>query len=158
HVHGEPGTDGFVHVLDLDEEWAYCLDLPPEFGAGELELTALAVSPAGGELAVLDLNVGRLVLASTDDLAVTETVDLPDGSGLSAEVVEPHRLHLGLFPDHVAVGWDDQLQWLARPSLDEVARRALDDPLMGLTSFDSTLLAWPQDLRSGPTQISLPTG
>lgn len=36
HGSERTGTDGFVHVLDLDEEWAVCLDLPPTFGGGPI--------------------------------------------------------------------------------------------------------------------------
>lgn len=150
HVHGEPGTDGFVHVLDLDEEWAFCLDLPQEFGEGELGLTALAVSPAGGELAVLDLNAGRIAVASTDRLAVSGTAALPE------DVDPDDRLHLGMFPTHFAVGWGKTLIWLDRPSLEPVDEVALQSRLLGLSSFDSTLLAWPHDLAQGPRQLQPP--
>ena len=63
HAHGAPGTDGFVHVLDLDEEWAFCLDLPPSFGRGDLATTALAASPDGDTIAIADANAGEVVFA-----------------------------------------------------------------------------------------------
>ncbi len=152
HSHPEPGTDGFVHVLDLDEEWAFCLDLPPAFGGGDLDRTALAVSPAGGELAVLDLEAGAMALASTEQLLVTDVVPLPPG-------LEPdERIHLGLFPTHLAVGWGDRVRWLDRPSLQTAAEVELPGPLLGFSSFDSTLLAWQRDATDGPAQLTTPVG
>jgi hypothetical protein len=70
HAHGAEGSDGSVHVLDLDEEWAFFLHLPSGFGTGELDETAIALDPRGKELAILDLNAGQLAWASTVDLAI----------------------------------------------------------------------------------------
>ena len=80
HVHasGNPGSEGFIHILDLDEEWAFCLDLPSTFGKGDLTTTVMAVG--AGRLAVLDLTAGeagQLAYASTTDRTVTDVIDLP---------------------------------------------------------------------------------
>jgi hypothetical protein len=45
------GTHSFVHVLDLDEKWAHCIDLPQNFGIGASS-TALSVSEDGERLFV----------------------------------------------------------------------------------------------------------
>ena len=45
----------FVHVLHLNERWAYCLDLPGPFGTGPASGHAVAVSADGGQLAVVDM-------------------------------------------------------------------------------------------------------
>lgn len=151
HVHGGPGTDGFVHVLDLTEEWAFCLDLPPSFGAGDLDTTALAVSPNGTELAVLDMNAGEIAFASTDELQVTKVVPLPETLAPDGDV------HLGLGPDHVAVGWGQEVQWLDRPDLSSAETAELSRPVMGLTSIHSGVLAWSSDFSTGPIELAAPT-
>ncbi len=136
HAHGEAGTDGFVHVLDLDEEWAFCLDLPPEFGAGELATTALAVSPDGTTLAIADHSAGRVAFASTTDLAVTDVVDLPD--------IDPTgEMYIALTEHHMVIGWGSQAHWFdtehMQPADNDIQ---LDDTLVGFTSTGDSVLAW----------------
>ncbi|MEQ4724680.1 hypothetical protein [Nonomuraea sp. B19D2] len=75
-----PGAHAFVHVLHLDQRWAYCLDLPAPFGLGPPEAHALAVD--GTRLYVFDASTGRVVSASTQDLTITR-------SGLLAKLLSP---------------------------------------------------------------------
>ncbi|MEV1179072.1 hypothetical protein, partial [Nonomuraea sp. NPDC049784] len=75
-----PGVHAFVHVLHLDQRWAYCLDLPAPFGLGPPEAHALAVEDA--RLYVFDASTGRVILASTRDLTITRT-------GLLGRLVSP---------------------------------------------------------------------
>jgi hypothetical protein len=75
---GRPGNaHAFVHVLHLAQRWAYCLDLPDPFGEGPPAGHAIAVSPDGRELAVLDVNHGKVVFAGTEALAVAGVVSVP---------------------------------------------------------------------------------
>lgn len=145
HPHGEQGTDGFVHVLDLDDEWAFCLDLPSAFGAGDLDTTALAVSPDGAELAVADMNAGQIAFASTVDLTVIRVVDLPD-------LDVTGQLQLGLTQNHVVLGWDGQVQWLKRDTLKPATNDAQEVPgrLLGFTSSPAGVLAWISGARARP--------
>jgi hypothetical protein len=58
----------FVHVLQLAEGWAYCLDLPTPFGLGPASAHTLAISPDGRRLFVADRASGALAVADTERL------------------------------------------------------------------------------------------
>jgi YVTN family beta-propeller protein len=66
----------FVHVLNLSEGWAYCLDLPQPMGIGPASAHALALSADGGALFVADRSSGEVVVADTTQLAVRAMVDV----------------------------------------------------------------------------------
>ncbi|MEV0235953.1 hypothetical protein [Nonomuraea sp. NPDC050786] len=96
-----PGVHAFVHVLHLDQRWAYCLDLPAPFGLGPPAAHTLAVQDA--RLYVFDASTGRVVLASTKDLTITRTgllgrlmspTPAPGGSGEAFAVAGGGRLFL----------------------------------------------------------------
>ncbi len=151
HQHSQE-TNGFVHVLDLDEEWAFCLDLPPAFGAGDLDSTALAVSPDGKSLAVADLHAGQLAYASATDLEVTRTVDLPPLSPSGP-------LQMALTSEHVAIGWETEVRWFdaetLRPSNEMVN---LPAALLGFTpTGQNHVLAWTDSASSGPLSLRAPS-
>ena len=69
----------FVHVLNLVEGWAYCLDLPLPFGSGPASAHAIAVAPDGGRLYVVDRSSGTHAAIDTRTLKVLSSVtDAPD--------------------------------------------------------------------------------
>jgi hypothetical protein len=70
---GGRDVHAFVHCLDLDEGWAYCLDLPEPFGLGPAAGHTLALSPYGGQMFVYDATSGALATAGTESLQVTAT-------------------------------------------------------------------------------------
>ncbi|UQU64028.1 hypothetical protein COUCH_34485 [Couchioplanes caeruleus] len=88
----------FVHVLHLEQRWAYCLDLPYPFGEGPAESHAIAVDPAGRRLAVADLASGSLAYADTHRLAVTSVISVPQGAGTAAVALDASRTFLGAGP------------------------------------------------------------
>ena len=63
----------FVHVLDLDEEWAHCVDLPLDLGDTP-EAMAIGISPNGWSVYVADGAAGKLAEVSTARLTVTRVV------------------------------------------------------------------------------------
>ncbi|HEY3063530.1 MAG TPA: hypothetical protein VGL99_31545 [Chloroflexota bacterium] len=84
HLHGRDLAAGlgtargdvhaFVHVLSLNEGWAYCVDLPLPFGVGPASAQALAISPDGARVTVVDRTSGALAAISTNTLDVTLNV------------------------------------------------------------------------------------
>ncbi|HEX4904308.1 MAG TPA: hypothetical protein VFU93_02570 [Acidimicrobiales bacterium] len=70
----DDGT-AFVHVLDLDEEWAHCVDLPAPIGASPEQLLAIAASPEDDRVVVVDALAGVAEL-DTASLTVDRTVEL----------------------------------------------------------------------------------
>jgi hypothetical protein len=92
---GRPGgAHAFVHVLHLTDRWAYCLDLPHPFGEGPAAGHAVAVSPDGRELAVLDATSGSLAYADTEALAVSRVVPAPKADGIASLAFTPDGLRL----------------------------------------------------------------
>jgi len=84
-IAGRPGgVHAFVHVLHLSERWAYCLDLPDPFGTGPAAGHAVAVSPDGGKLAVVDMMTGRLAYADTTALTIERVAQVPASDGAAS--------------------------------------------------------------------------
>ena len=83
----------FVHVLNLAEGWAYCLDLPQPFGLGPASAHALALSPDGQTLYVADRSSGAVAAADTTQLVLGATTNVgPDpraDAGLAAAQAGP---------------------------------------------------------------------
>lgn len=150
HTHGEPGTDAFVHVLDLDDEWAFCLDLPAAFGGGDLATTAMAVSPDGSTIAVADHSAGQIAFASTVDLAVTTTMPLP-------KIAIDGDLQIGLTDDRLVLGSGTRAYWFDRRTMKPVGKPVVfATTLTGFTSSGSTVFAWTTDMSNGPKPITSP--
>ena len=68
----------FVHVLNLDELWAHCIDLPAEFGQAREPHIAIAVTPDAKRMFVTDSGTGAVAEVDTQSLEVlgSETTDL----------------------------------------------------------------------------------
>jgi YVTN family beta-propeller protein len=66
----------FVHILSLAQGWAFCLDLPHPFGQGSPDSVAMALSPDGQRLYVVDRSSGLLAVADTGARQVVRTVDI----------------------------------------------------------------------------------
>jgi hypothetical protein len=77
----DPNVHAFVHVLSLNDGWAYCLDLPAQFGLGPADKLAVTVSPDGKRLSIADLSAAHIAVADTEQLRIVETVPIvvPDG-------------------------------------------------------------------------------
>jgi hypothetical protein len=86
HLHGRDLAAGltqsranvhaFVHVLNLEQGWAYCVDLPDPFGLGPVAAHALALSRNGSILYVSDRSSGMVATVYTNSLEVKRTSDL----------------------------------------------------------------------------------
>ena len=61
-------SESFVHVLDLSEDWAYCVDLPKSFGRGSARSAGIALDPDGRKLYVADTRAGKLAVLDTGAL------------------------------------------------------------------------------------------
>jgi len=151
HGHGEPGSDGFVHILDLDQEWAHCLDLPASFGAGELATTALAVSPDGALLAVADLTAGEVALASAEELRVTQVFPLPERVLEMAD----GDLHIGLTNGAIVFGRGTQAAWFDLATMAPLGGLVdLGAELSGFTPGEESVLAWLAPSSGPPRQLT----
>jgi DNA-binding beta-propeller fold protein YncE len=91
-------TYAFVHVLNLVEGWAYCLDLPQPFGVGPASSHAIALSPDGRSLYVADRSSGAVAVADTAQLVVRDVANVgadTSATGAAATVTADGRLLLG---------------------------------------------------------------
>ena len=151
HGHGEAGSDGFVHVLDLNEEWAVCLDLPPAFGNGDLATTALAITPDGRTIVVADANAGQVAFASTAGLVISRTATLP-------ELEIEGDLHIGMIHSDFAIGFGSEVHWFDQQTMTPVSEEPalLYAPLIAITSDGSTILAWTTNKNRGPVSLPAP--
>jgi outer membrane protein assembly factor BamB len=95
---GAGGRRAFVHTLDLEGQWAHCVDLPDRFAAAPPGAIALAVSDDGDRVYVADRAGGRVAEIDTRKLSVRRTASLPaDPSGPpsnAAAVMKGHDLYL----------------------------------------------------------------
>jgi YVTN family beta-propeller protein len=86
YAHGGPvdhlpgATHAFVHVLNLSEGWAHCIDLPMPFGMGTATASAVVISPDGDHLYVVDWTNGAVAVIKPARLRVTRTVSVELGA------------------------------------------------------------------------------
>jgi YVTN family beta-propeller protein len=74
---GRGTPHAFVHVLDLDELWAHCVDLPHSFGEAPEQSIGISVAPDGKHVYAADTSSGTVAEIDTTSLAVTRTVPSP---------------------------------------------------------------------------------
>ncbi|MEU2611008.1 hypothetical protein ABZ570_05370 [Micromonospora sp. NPDC007271] len=96
-VSGRPGNaHAFVHTLNLVDRWAYCVDLPHPFGEAAASGHALAISPDGRLLHVVDVTSGTVAEISTEELVVRRTATLAPGTtGTGHAAADRSRLFVG---------------------------------------------------------------
>ena len=103
----------FVHVLNLDELWAHCIDLPAEFGQLREPQIAITVSPDSERLYVNDVDSGAMAEVDTQSLEVLRTSEAP----VLTSGYTPRGVHDG-----------DHTLYLARgPFLSAVDTRTLEE-------------------------------
>ena len=114
----------FVHVLDLDAQWAHCVDLPRPFGDAP-ESMGITISPDGRQVFVADVASGRLAKMPTDRLAVDQVGRLS---------VRGHRSapHLAASSSLVYVGSGRTLLAVRQPSLVLSYHESLPKPVRGV--------------------------
>ena len=119
----------FVHVLDMDGLWAHCIDLPDGFAEDAESSTALAVSPDGAMLYVVNVESGAVAEVDTETMLVdrTETFDLDTRGRASAAVDSKGTLYVTSGPSVVAID---------TASFTEVDRWAITDGVTGLQIGD----------------------
>jgi hypothetical protein len=98
----------FVHVLNLKRGWAYCAGLPRRFWGEPAAAQAIAPSPDGSELYIVDSMRGMVAVMNTQTLQIErmEKVDVSSLGGVrtSAQVSTDGRtLFVGSAVDGAAV-------------------------------------------------------
>jgi PQQ-like domain len=120
----------FVHVLSLREGWAHCVGLPRALWGQPASAEAMAVSPDGGRLYVVDADKGVVVVMDTESLETfgPYRVRLPaPGSRTTATVsADGGTLFVG------TAGGDGAVTALDTTSLDVARRWPMNGGVSGL--------------------------
>jgi hypothetical protein len=127
------GTAGvsFVHVLNLRDGWAYCAGLPRALWGRPASAQAMATSPTGRQLYIVDSTRGIVVEMNTNTLRIHRTahLDLSGAGGQRTSAVTSHdgeRLFIGSAMDGAAVYEIDV------DSMEVVGRWTMPAPVGGL--------------------------
>jgi hypothetical protein len=125
-ISGRPNKDvhAFVHTLNLEQGWAYCVDLPAPFGDSDPGAYTYTLSGDGVWLYVADLALGKLAVISTEELKVNQVVSIPRMSGPAAAAGARDRVYIGA---------DKQVTVLDRAGA-VVTTWAIAKPLRGLAT------------------------
>lgn len=75
----------FVHVLSLQDGWAHCVGLPKAMWDRPASQEAMAATPDGVHLFVIDPGLGMVAVMHTETLEVrTASIDLPSGGAIES--------------------------------------------------------------------------
>ena len=87
----------FVHMLNLADGWAHCIDLPAVFASGSATASAIAVNPAGDRVFVADWTHGAVSALNPRRARVIDTADVSFGSSDASTfaVATQDRLFVG---------------------------------------------------------------
>jgi YVTN family beta-propeller protein len=121
----ENGRHAFIHVLDLENLWAHCIDLPDEFADMAESSTALAVAPDGKHLYASNTLSGSVVEIDTGTMHVEReaTFNFDSRGQAHAMVDDAGTLFVASGPWVVAIDTAD---------LTETDRWAMEDEVKGL--------------------------
>jgi outer membrane protein assembly factor BamB len=108
----------FIHVLDLEEKWAHCIDLPDGFARANRRSTAIGVSSDGKSVYVADRSTGTLAEVNTVTLQVERSTvfgSMPAGKAFvtsapdgSVYIASGHSLQA--FDGDLVDRWSSRLQ------------------------------------------------
>ena len=95
----------FVHMLNLADGWAHCIDLPAVFASGSATASAIAVNPAGDRVFVADWTHGAVSALNPRRARVIDTAEVSFGSSdaTTFAVATPERLFVAGSSDVVVL-------------------------------------------------------
>jgi hypothetical protein len=130
---GDPGY-AFVHVLDLVNKEAFCIDLPSPVGIDNSTSYAVAITRDGARLYTIDAMHGAIVALDTRAMTIAPTVTIPTmpTAATFAAVDANERLVLGAGPE----------LWSVSPQTHSIeSRYTLDAAIAAIitTSFDANI-------------------
>lgn len=124
--HGEEHS--FIHVLDLDEKWAHCIDLPDGFTDSPEKATSMTVSPDGDRLYVGNSITGTIAELDTEALNVARSSHVTYGLG------GPE--HMTMNEDHLFIASGRRLSAVSLDSLAEDRSWSLEQKIRGLQAAE----------------------
>lgn len=121
-----PDRHAFIHVLNLEDMWAHCIDLPHEFAVVPQRETTLSVASDGDHLYVANSEAAMLAEIDARELSVTRTAPVtfdPVGSG---------KAYSGVANDAVFFARGSRVVSVDRRGLGEVAAWDVAGKITGL--------------------------
>lgn len=112
----------FVHVLDLDELWAHCIELPTGFEKSDRDSGAITVAEDGKRVYLADATTEALAEIDAHKLVVsrTGTVDLDLGSGTYLAEAAGSTLYAASGGDVIAIDlskFEERASWMMFASI-----------------------------------------
>jgi hypothetical protein len=126
----------FVHVLSLDEKWAYCVDLPPEFTDAADGAGALTMSPDGRHLYVMVATTEAVAELDTRTLKVVRTTAL-DHAAKDHESGGHPRAALAADDEDVFAGLGSRVVTLDRSDLTVRSSWSVDAGVVALSTNEA---------------------
>jgi DNA-binding beta-propeller fold protein YncE len=126
-------TRAEVHTLSLNGAWAHCIDLPEEFGKGDLSTASIAVSPEGGRLYVVDGTAHRLAEIDTYGLTVTRIASIAPSTKAGRTTVTAGSRASG----RIFIGDGSGVQVITDESLAPLTHWYTDSPVTALATTPS---------------------
>jgi hypothetical protein len=123
------GEHAFVHLLNLDDGWTHCIDLPASFGSGRATASAVAVTPQGDDLFVVDWTKGIVADAQPAELRVVRSASVDFGA-------PDDRTYAQVTGDRLYVGGGSDIVVLDTDTLRVVDRWPMRGEITGLTLTD----------------------
>jgi hypothetical protein len=80
----KPDVHAFVHSLNLEQGWAFCIDLPGPFGEADAAGHTIALAPSGTELYVASAASGVLARIDPEALTVNGVARFTGTDGVAA--------------------------------------------------------------------------
>ena len=154
HAHGI--GHAFVHVLNLDQAWAHCVDLPSVFASGHATASAIAVNPSGTRVFVADWTSGSVASLKPHKVRLATTVtglDLGSEDDETFAAASSDRLYIA-GNDSVVVLDANTLSLVDRWSVGaEIVGLELDDERLFVSTAESMIVL---DLVNGRSLQSVP--
>ena len=125
-IHGE---HAFVHLLNLDGGWTHCIDLPASFGSGTATASAVAITPDGADLFVVDWTQGIVADAQPSELRVVRRAAVDFGA-------PDERTYAQATSDRLYVAGGSEVVVLDTADLAEIARWPMRGEVSGLSLSD----------------------
>ena len=126
-----PDRHAFIHVLNLEEKWAHCIDLPHGFADVPQRETTVSVAPNGDYLYVANSEAALLAEVDTRELSVTRTAPVafdPVGAGKS---------YSGVANDAVFLARGSRVLAVDRRGLGELAAWSVAGKITGLQAGEN---------------------
>ena len=125
HDHSVGGGRAFIHLLNLSESWAHCIDLPAAFGEGQTTASAIATTPIGESLFVVDWTNGAIAVVDPLEIGVMHKAEIDLGS-------PDEQTFAQATADTLYVGGNSTIVMIDGGSLQETDRWSLSGEIAGL--------------------------